>query len=212
MIERDPSAYTWWLMSRSAGIVAFVLIACSVTLGLVMANNLLRRPGLKRSLLKVHEQIALAALVAILLHGVLLLGDKWLKPGITGIAIPFTMSYRPLWSGLGIVAGYVAVLVGPTYFIRRRIGVRRWRQIHRTAAVVYVLGLLHALNSGTDGAALWFRSLAVITAVPIVVLLARRYLGPAPKRAPRPATSAQPRPPTTAEPADRPLVAEPGRF
>ena len=180
-----------WLASRSAAIVAFVLIACSVTLGLFMANRLVRRPGLKRSLLKVHEQIALAALVAIVLHGVLLLGDKWLRPGLAGIAIPFSMSYRPLWTGLGIIGGYITVIVGPTYFVRRRIGARRWRQIHRTAAIVYVLGLIHALQSGTDGATLWFRTIAAMSAAPIVVLLALRYLRPAPKRVPQPRTSAR---------------------
>jgi sulfoxide reductase heme-binding subunit YedZ len=197
VVERDPSAYWMWLASRSAAIVAFVLIACSVTLGLFMANGLTRRPGLKRSLLKVHEQIALAALVAIVLHGVLLLGDKWLKPGLTGIAIPFSMSYRPLWTGLGIIGGYIAVIVGPTYFIRRRIGARRWRQIHRTAAIVYVLGLIHALQSGTDGATLWFRTIAVVSAAPIVVLLALRYLRSAPKHVPRPGSGARSRSPTS---------------
>jgi sulfoxide reductase heme-binding subunit YedZ len=186
-----------WLASRSAAIVAFVLIACSVTLGLFMANRLVRRPGLKRSLLKVHEQIALAALVAIVLHGVLLLGDKWLRPGLAGIAIPFSMSYRPLWTGLGIIGGYITVIVGPTYFVRRRIGARRWRQIHRTAAIVYVLGLIHALQSGTDGATLWFRTIAAMSAAPIVVLLALRYLRPAPKRAPQPRTSAHARAPAS---------------
>jgi methionine sulfoxide reductase heme-binding subunit len=196
VVERDPSAYWMWLASRSAAIVAFVLIACSVTLGLFMANGLTRRPGLKRSLLKVHEQIALAALVAIVLHGVLLLGDKWLKPGLTGIAIPFSMSYRPLWTGLGIIGGYIAVIVGPTYFIRRRIGARRWRQIHRTAAIVYVLGLIHALQSGTDGAALWFRTIAAVSAAPIVFLLALRYLR-SPKQAPRPSSGARSRSPAS---------------
>jgi sulfoxide reductase heme-binding subunit YedZ len=197
VVERDPSAYWMWLASRSAAIVAFVLIACSVTLGLFMANRLVRRPGLKRSLLKVHEQIALAALVAIVLHGVLLLGDKWLRPGLAGIAIPFSMSYRPLWTGLGIIGGYITVIVGPTYFVRRRIGARRWRQIHRTAAIVYVLGLIHALQSGTDGATLWFRTIAAMSAAPIVVLLALRYLRPAPKRAPQPRTSAHARAPAS---------------
>jgi methionine sulfoxide reductase heme-binding subunit len=197
VVERDPSAYWMWLASRSAAIVAFVLIACSVTLGLFMANGLTRRPGLKRSLVKVHEQIALAALVAIVLHGVLLLGDKWLKPGFTGIAIPFSMSYRPLWTGLGIIGGYIAVIVGPTYFIRRRIGGRRWRQIHRTAAIVYVLGLIHALQSGTDGATLWFRTIAAVSAAPIVVLLALRYLRSAPKQAPRPSSGARSRSPAS---------------
>ncbi len=188
-----------WLASRSAAIVAFVLIACSVTLGLYMANGFGRRPGLKRSLVKIHEQIALAALAAIFFHGVLLLGDRWLKPGLSGIAIPFSMSYRPIWTGLGIIGGYLAVVVGPTYFIRRRIGARRWRQIHRTAAIVYVLGLLHALQSGTDGGTLWFRTIAVVSAAPIVVLLAMRYLRPEPKPVARPRTGTHVRPPASSK-------------
>ncbi len=173
--EPDPSQYSFWLASRSAGIVAFLLIATAVILGLYMAGGVSRRPGAKRTLVKVHEQIALAALTAIAAHGLLLLGDKWLNPGVSGIFVPFTMSYRPLWTGLGITAGYLAAILGPTFYLRRRIGAKRWRQIHRTTVVVYVLAVLHSLGSGTDGGSLWFQALVVATAVPIVTLLAIRY-------------------------------------
>ena len=173
--EPDPGNYTWWLASRSAGVVAFLLIAAAVILGLFMAANVSRRPGSKRTLVKFHEQIALAALAAIAAHGLLLLGDKWLHPGITGIAVPFTSGYRPTWTGLGIVAGYLAFVLGPTFYLRRRIGARRWRQIHRTTVVVYVLAVLHSLGAGTDGASLWLQGLAVLTAIPIIVLLVMRY-------------------------------------
>jgi methionine sulfoxide reductase heme-binding subunit len=174
--EPDPANYPWWLASRSAGIVAFVLIAASVTLGLFMASGVYRRPGLKRDLLKVHQHLALAGLTMIGLHGVLLLGDKWLKPGIAGIAVPFAISYRPVWVGLGICGGYLAALLGPTYFVRRRtIGTRRWRRIHQATVVVYVLAVLHSLGAGTDGAATWFTVLVLASAVPIAVLLALRY-------------------------------------
>jgi sulfoxide reductase heme-binding subunit YedZ len=191
VIERDPSQYSFWLASRAAGIVAFVLIASSVILGLYMANGLGRRPGLKRTLLKVHEQLALTALAAIGAHGLLLLGDKWLKPGLPGILIPFTMPYRPLFTGLGILGGYLALVLGPTYYLRRRIGTRRWRFTHRAIAIVYVLGLVHALGGGTDGASAWFRTLAVLTAAPIGALLAMRYLRPKSRAAP----AARTRPP-----------------
>ncbi len=175
MTEPDPSKYAPWLASRSAGVVAFVLISTAVILGLFMASGLSRRPGAKRTLVKVHEQVALAALAAIAAHGLLLLADKWLHPGVTGIAIPFTMGYRPVWTGLGITAGYLAAILGPTFYLRRRIGPRRWRQVHRATVVVYVLAVLHSLGSGTDGASLWFRLLVVASAVPIVALLAVRY-------------------------------------
>ena len=171
-------------------------------LGLFMAGGVSKRPGAKRTLVKVHEQIALAALAAIAAHGLLLLGDKWLHPGVTGIAIPFTMSYRPVWTGMGITAGYLAAILGPTFYLRRRIGAKRWRQLHRAMVVVYVLAVMHSLGSGTDGASLWFRTLVVASAIPIVTLLVIRY-GFAARRRPTKAASrpAARRPSEAAPPA-----------
>lgn len=187
MTEPDPSQYGFWLASRSAGVVAFLLIASAVILGLFMAGGVSRRPGAKRTLVKVHEQVALAALAAIAAHGLLLLGDKWLHPGVTGITLPFTMGYRPLWTGMGITAGYLAAILGPTFYLRRRIGARRWRQVHRATVIVYLLAVMHSLGAGTDGASLWFQMLVLATAVPIVTLLAVRYgfVGSGRRAAPR---------------------------
>ena len=109
------------------------------------------------------------------LHGVLLLGDKWLKPGVGGIAVPFVITYRPLWVGLGIRGGYLAALLGPTYFVRRRIGTRRWRTLHRATVVVYALAVAHSLGSGTDGTSAWFTALVLFSGLPIMVLLVLRY-------------------------------------
>ncbi len=184
MTEPDPANYPWWLASRAAGIVAFCLIASAVLLGLFMASNVYRRPGLKGRLVKVHEQIALTALVAIGAHGVLLLGDAWLRPGIAGISIPFTIAYRPLWVGMGILAGYLALVLGPTYYLRRRIGAKRWRQVHRATVVVFALAVAHSLGSGTDGASLWMRTLAIGSATAVVVMVAIRYRRKAPRPAP----------------------------
>jgi len=158
-----------------AGIVAFLLITTAVVLGLLMASKTLRRPGLKRDLVKYHEQVALAGLTAIGAHGVLLLGDAWLRPGITGIAIPFTIAYRPVWTGLGIVAGYLALVLGPSFYLRRRIGPRLWRQIHRVTVLVFALAVAHSLGSEADGASLWFTTLVVACAALVLLLLVIRY-------------------------------------
>ena len=191
MTEPDPANYVWWLAARSAGVVAFLLIAAAVLIGLFLSANLSRRPGLKRDLVKVHQQVALAALATIAAHGVLLLGDKWLKPGLVGITVPFSLAYRPVWTGLGILAGYLAVALGPTFYLRKRIGARRWRLLHRTTVLVYVLAVLHSLGSGTDGASPWFTAVVIATAVPIIVLLALRLR---PKRARRAAAGRPPAP------------------
>lgn len=183
MAEPDPGQYPWWLASRAAAIVAFVLITTAVIIGLLMASKVIKKPGLKRDLVKVHEQIALTALVAIGAHGVLLLGDAWLKPGITGITIPFTLEYRPLWTGMGILAGYLALLLGPTFYWRRKIGAKRWRQIHRATVVVFALAVAHSLGSGTDGASTWFRVMVLGSVAIVLGLVVLRYTRRAPRRA-----------------------------
>ena len=150
MIAPDPLQYGWWLAGRASGVVALALVTLSVGIGLAMAGRVGRRPGLSRTLMGLHEHAALAGLVAIAVHGVTLLLDPWLRPGPVGVLVPFTMGYRPLFSGLGVVAAYLAALLGLSFYARRRIGARLWRRAHRATVLVYVLGVVHAVGAGTD--------------------------------------------------------------
>lgn len=187
--------HVWWLASRASGIVALALVTLSVGLGLTMGGRLTRRPGAKRAIMAVHEQAALAALVAIVIHGVTLLGDAWLKPGLRGITIPFAMGYRPLWTGLGIVGAYLAAALGLSFYLRRHIGARLWRKAHRFTVVVYVLALAHTLGAGTDAGSAWLRWSILGTAVPIGILFLIRILPGNRRQAPRRAPAAGQRTP-----------------
>ena len=174
MNHPDPSRYLWWLASRSAGVVALLLVTASVLIGLTMASKLIRRRGVAPVLVRVHEQTALAGLAAMLIHGVTLLGDQWLKAGVRGITVPFAMPYRPLYTGLGIIAAYLAGLLGISFYARRKIGPRLWRKAHRATIVVWILGGVHALGSGTDGHSLWLRVVVLAPVLPIVALFGIR--------------------------------------
>ncbi|MFL5826375.1 MAG: ferric reductase-like transmembrane domain-containing protein [Thermoleophilaceae bacterium] len=205
MKSTDPLDYGWWLASRAAGIVGFGLAALAVILGLAMATGM-RLPRSLRGR-AVHEQIALASLAAIALHGALLLGDRWLKPGLAGILVPFAGGYRPFYTGLGIIAAYVAAIVGLSFYVRRRFGVQRWRKLHRFAPLVYLLGVVHVLGAGSDASATWMRAIVLVSAWPIVSLLALRLLTPPTRPEPRsveqqPATA----PPPRAQPASEPAL------
>jgi sulfoxide reductase heme-binding subunit YedZ len=171
--------YLWWLVSDASGIVAIVLISLSVLLGLALAARVLGRPALKRAAMRLHEHIALIALVAIAVHGLALLGDRWLNPGWKGIAIPFALSYKPQFTGLGIIAGYLAILLGPSFYVRRRLGARRWRKLHRATVLVWVLSVVHTLGAGSDGSRLWLRVVVLAPVVPLAYLLVVRSLTPA---------------------------------
>jgi methionine sulfoxide reductase heme-binding subunit len=176
---RDPVEFGWWLASRASGIVALVLIAASVTIGLAMAARAFRKPGLPKLLIAVHEHAALAALVAIAVHGLTLLGDAWLNPGPVGIAVPFAMEYEPVFTGIGIIGGYLAAILGLTFYVRRRVGTRRWRNLHRLTPLVYVLGVVHTLGAGTDAGTPWMPAILITTGTPILYLGIVRALPPA---------------------------------
>ncbi|WP_445149225.1 hypothetical protein [Baekduia sp. Peel2402] len=145
----NPFDYTWWLASRAAGIVGFIALGLVAVLGLLSALKVFS-PKTNARLKPYHERLALTGLGAIAAHGLLLLADPWLNPGVTGLLIPFTMGYRPFATGLGILAFYCLCAFGLSYYQRRRIGPRRWRSAHRFASIAFVLGGIHALLAGTD--------------------------------------------------------------
>ena len=172
--QQTLAQHGWWLASRASGVVALALVTISVGLGLAMAGKLAKKPGANRTLVAIHEQTALAGLVAIAVHGLTLLGDPWLNPGVAGITVPFTMAYKSLFTGLGILGGWLAAVLGLSFYLRRRIGAALWRKAHRATIVVYVLGVIHTLGAGTDAASPWLYWPIALTAPAIGAMFVAR--------------------------------------
>jgi methionine sulfoxide reductase heme-binding subunit len=168
--------HIFWITSRAAGGAALILASVAVAVGLMVSAKRQSAGANKRDLRAIHEALSLTTLAMVALHGLALLGDAYLNPGITGIAVPFVGSYRPLWTGLGIVAGYGLAALGVTYYVRDRIGAARWRKLHRFTAVFWVLAIVHTIGAGSDAAQIWFLLAAGLVVVPAAALLGLRYL------------------------------------
>lgn len=182
-MNSDPNQHLWWLASRSSGIVALIMLTATVLLGLGLGGKLsqklpkglTRRLGAEPRLLsKAHEQLSIAALIALGVHGVTLLGDAFIHPTLSQLAIPFTISYKPVATGLGIVAGYISLALGLSFYARKRIGVQIWRKLHRFTIVAYVLAVIHTITAGTDGMSLWLRTPVLASAALVAVMFAAR--------------------------------------
>ena len=65
---------------------------------------------------------------------------------------------------------FLAAILGLTFYMRRRIGTRRWRNAHRLTPLVYVLGVTHTLGAGTDAGEPWLIALVLATGTPILYL------------------------------------------
>ena len=168
----DPSHYLFWITSRAAGTTAMVFASASVGVGLASQARLLKGPDR----LNIHQALAVATMIAIAVHGVSLLGDSYLHPTLLDVTIPFAMSYKSVPTAIGIIAGWGMIILGLSYYLRRWIGYRRWKVIHRFTALAWAFGLLHTFTEGTDSGQLWFIALILLTAGPAVILLTKRLI------------------------------------
>jgi len=185
--------HLYWITSRAAGTAALVLSSLSVCVGLSMGGRMLKARG--PDLRVTHEALSLATLAALLLHGSSLLGDRFLHPSFLELTVPFVGRYMTLWTSAGILAFWAMLLLGGSYYARSRIGLQRWRTLHRFTALAWVLGLVHALGEGTDAGQVWFLAMTAIVVLPAIGLLAVRWLGSLPARHPAVAIPARERAP-----------------
>src|SRR3954463_16634710 len=102
-----------WITSRAAGSAALVLSSVGVSLGLLMGGKFVRGRGLE--LRGAHETIALATLVAIVVHAITLLGDGFMHPSVADVTIPFASAYQTAWTTIGIIAGWSTIALGLSF-------------------------------------------------------------------------------------------------
>ncbi len=175
MLALATETHIFWITSRAAGTAALLLASLSVCIGLAMGGRLLPRGG--RDLRTTHEALSLATMAALAVHAFSLLGDSYLHPSLGDVTVPFASSYGQPWMTIGIFAGWLTILLGLSYYLRGRIGVQRWRRLHRFTALAWLLGLVHAFGEGTDAGTAWFVVAVGLVVIPALALLAGRLFG-----------------------------------
>jgi sulfoxide reductase heme-binding subunit YedZ len=174
----DVSDHAYWLTSRAAGTAALLFASASVLVGAMRAGGMAGAnvSGNRRRLELgiVHETLGLACIAAVLIHGFVLLGDNFMKPSFGDIAIPFYGPFEPRFNGIGIIAGYVFIALGLTYYVRERIGESRWTALHRLVVLAWLASIVHTMGEGTDRHLVWFKLLLVIPGVAALLVFLSR--------------------------------------
>lgn len=174
----DPGDHLFWLGSRALGIVAMLLVSVSMGLGLALSTRLGQRPGSAARFKVLHEAVALVSLVAIAGHALLLLGDNFLHPTIAQVTVPFLLPDHTFWTGIGVIAGWLAVVFALSYYVRKQIGTKLWRKLHRWTVLVFALGIGHTIGSGTDGRTTWLIVMLALVSVPVALIGSLRLANP----------------------------------
>jgi DMSO/TMAO reductase YedYZ heme-binding membrane subunit len=159
-----------WYATRATGLAALVLLTGSVVLG-VLTSVRFARPAWPRFVtVALHRNVSLLAVTFTGLHVVTTVTDPYASISVVSAVVPFTSPYRRIWLGLGAVAFDLLLATAITSLLRVRIGLRAWRLVHWAGYLCWPVALIHALGTGTDGAARWV--LAVIAACALAVAAA----------------------------------------
>ena len=167
-----------WLVARSAGLVAFGLLTLSVWLRLAMSTRLLG-PKRQKPLLALHRTLVWTGLSMVALHVGALLLDPVMHFSLLAVLVPGAAHWRPGAVAMGVVAGWLALMLAVSFRLRRRgIGQKTWRRLHYTSFAAFVLSLGHALAVGTDMKGLGGPMTALLAAAPVLWLTFYRLLAP----------------------------------
>ena len=164
-----------WYAARAAGVVAYLLVSASVALGLALAGKERFDRWPRFAVEDVHRFAGVLAGTFIALHVFWLGVDSQAHLGVSGLLIPFTASYRPLWTGLGVVAAELLVALAISNHYRKRISYSLWRLLHYLNFAVWIAATAHGLGAGSDTGSPPFLLMYAGTAGAIGALAVRRF-------------------------------------
>jgi len=168
----NNSARTTWFITRSSAWVAYILLWFSTLLGLVLPTKLFDRFLSPSFTFDFHEYLSLLALGFVILHVGVLLFDSYLPFSLTQILFPFLSTYRPFWVGIGTLSLYLTLLVTVTFYLRQKIGQKKFRSIHTLSLVAFFGAALHGFFSGTDSSLGAAQLVYFSTLMPVIFLSA----------------------------------------
>ncbi len=150
----------FWMLSRGTAIVGFGLLWMSVAMGLLITNRLAKAwPG-GPAAFDLHQYLSILGLAFALLHGTLLLGDRYMNFSLLQVVVPFaTQSYRPIWVGIGQTSFYLWVILVLSFYVRRQMGNSAWRLIHYASFLSFLMAMAHGIASGTNSKEIWVQGM-----------------------------------------------------
>ena len=169
-----------WYTTRGAGAVSLVLLSAVVVLGLLARLRVEGRGWPRFLSAAVHGDLALMALVFLLLHIVTAVVDPFTHLGIVAAVVPFGSYYRTFWLGLGTIAFELLLAIVATSLLRHNIGARTWRAIHWLAYACWPIAVVHGIGTGTDSSAVWMIAIDIACVAAVLTALVWRSLAAPP--------------------------------
>jgi hypothetical protein len=166
-----------WYAARAAGVAAYVGLSLVVCLGLALGGKAQSKRWPRFSVEDVHRFGGLLVGSLLVIHVGAIALDSFLPFSPTQLVVPFTASYRPISTGLGIFAAELLLALAVTNHYRRRLPYRYWRTAHYLNFAVWGAASVHGIFGGTDRGTLWLALLYAVSVSAVLALLMWRFGG-----------------------------------
>ena len=174
-LGRSPSPVTWYL-ARAAGIVLYLLVWIAAVTGLGLTTGLLARwPG-RGVVFSLHAFATNLTYGFLALHLISLAADTTVRFTPQPLLVPFVSGWREPWTGFGVLAAGLTILISASFALKHLIGQRAWRALHWLTFPLYALALLHGVGAGSDTGTPWMGGLYFATGLTVVLLASYRLL------------------------------------
>jgi methionine sulfoxide reductase heme-binding subunit len=164
-----------WYATRASGIAAYVILSLVVCIGISMGGKAQSTSWPRFSVEDIHRFGGLLVGTLIGIHVATIALDSYLPFSVLNLVVPFTSTYRPLWTGLGIAAAELLLALAITNHYRKRLPYRFWRTAHYANFAVWTLAVLHGVMSGTDRGVWWLAMIYGLSIASVIALLVWRF-------------------------------------
>ncbi len=165
----------WWA-ARSSGFVAQVALTMSMLFGLMISSRGLDGGVNRSTVLDHHQQWTLAAVIALVVHVLVIVTDDYSSITVAGALVPGLSTELVGPVALGAIAFWGVLLLTLSSWLRSYMSFVVWRVVHTLALAAFVLGLVHGMTAGTDTALPVFQVLYVGSGSAIIGATIFRFL------------------------------------
>ena len=166
-----------WYAARAGGVVAYALLSVNVALGLLMSGKKTLKLWPRFALEDVHRFGGILVGTFLVVHITAVAIDSFLPFSLTSLVVPLVATYRPIWTGFGIVAAELLLALAFTNHYRNElISYRFWRRAHFVNFAVWGAATLHGLGSGTDRSTAWLIAIFALAVGMVSTLTVWRVL------------------------------------
>ena len=170
----DPNILPW-LITRSAAITSYMLLFFLIVMGETMASGKLYDFITPTRAWLWHKYLGISFAIALLVHMISLLFDKFIPFNVIDILVPFHTDFKTFFVALGTIGFYLVLIVMLSSLIARFQRTTWWRKLHFLVYPLFILGLAHGLFTGTDSKNIFMLMLYGLTGSIFSWLLIQRW-------------------------------------